>query len=98
MSYTLTLTPEERETLAWLADRGYDCGLFDALGPTARDHQNYVRRYGPDRDSTETYTIPEHKAWEVYEAQEETAEAAWACLAWDSTLGVKISTFLESIV
>ena len=96
MSYTLTLTPEERETLAWLADRGYDCGLFDALGPTARDHQNYVRRYGPDRDSTETYTIPEHKAWAVFEQCGEAG--AWTCLVWDSPLGLKVSAFLESSV
>lgn len=97
MSYTITLTPAERETLAWLADRGYDCGLFEALGPAALDHQQQVRWFGPDNSiETYTYSIPEHKAWDVNEQTNE--HGAWSCLAWDSTLGQKISTFLESIV
>lgn len=87
MSYTLNLTAYELNSLAWFADRGYDCGLYDAL-----EAQND----NPEPEDIVTYTIPEHQAWKVAEQAKE--HGAWACLAWDSPLGEKISAFLESIV
>lgn len=88
MAYKITLTQPEIKTLAWLADRGYDCGMYDSLANETRDESD---------DSVATYEIPEHKAWEIYEASE-CPDSGFACLDWDSPLGEKIRKFLNSIV
>jgi hypothetical protein len=49
-----------------------------------------------ENEETGTYSIPEHKIWEVSEAGEE--HGAWTNLNWKSTLGVKIQKLLNSVV
>lgn len=81
-SYTIQLTPEEMDSLDYFAGRGYDCGLKAALQL--------------ENEETGTYSIPEHKIWEISEACNE--HGAWTNLNWNSSLGIKIDKLLQSIV
>lgn len=80
--YTIQLTPEEYSTLSFFKNRGYDCGLLDAL--VVKDEAKGI------------YEIPEHEMWAVNEACEE--HGAWTNLNWDSSLGKKIRKLLDSVV
>lgn len=54
MGYRMVLTEADCATLSWLEERGYDCGLYDALEPI----------------EGEAYEIPEHKTWAIRDASE----------------------------
>ena len=82
MSYTLGISANDMATLHWLQDRGYDCGLLDALEPTEAD---------------DVYTVAEHDAWSIAELAGDP-DSGFACLNWDSDLGREIRRFLEAIV
>lgn len=51
--YTIELSDDEVHSLKYFADKGYDCGLLDALEPT---------------DEEGKYTISENKMWSINEA------------------------------
>lgn len=80
--YTLKLDGAAFETLHWLADRGYDCGLVDALEAT---------------DVDGVYAVPEHKAWAILEASQ-CPDSGFACLNWNAPVAELIRNFLDSIV
>lgn len=81
----IELTEDEMVSLIWLADRGYDCGLYEALEP---DHKLFSRSTG--------WVVQEHKAREILEASK-CPDSGFACLDWGSPLGVKIRAFLDGI-
>lgn len=80
--YTLAIDDDGFETLRWLASRGYDCGLEAALERT---------------DIDGIYSVAEHRAWEIHDASE-CPDSGFACLSWESPIGVEIRSFLDSIV
>lgn len=88
MNYKMKLTTDEIATLSWLRERGYDCGLYDAL---EADEQDSMTADGY------VHFILEHKAWEIVEASEDV-DSGFACLDWGSSLGVKIRAFLDEVV
>lgn len=86
--YLLRVDDDGHETLRWLERRGYDCGMFAALERT---------------EQPEIVAIPEHKAWEIREACYDKPDLAgnfvgFACLSWESPIGLEITRFLDSIV
>jgi len=82
MAYEIHITDFEMKTVKWLAERGYDCGLLEALESTDRD---------------DVYAIPERAAWGIQDASD-CPDSGFACLRWDSDLGRKIRAFLDAIV
>ena len=65
MNYTIRLNAEEYLQLKYMADKGYDCGVLDALRvATVHDLA------GDDA----TYSIPEHVMWDIHEAYNEALE------------------------
>ena len=86
MSYTLTLTDEERNALAWVADRYTSAEvLYAGMEET---------------DAEGTFTVPEHVAWEYAEAlpldNGNPAQSVPPCVG--GMLADKLLTLLDSIV
>ena len=83
--YTIVLDDREYKTLAWLADHGYDAGIYDGSVRTTDD------------DDMTTLRIPEYKAWEIRDAVEEDPHAFLASNG-SRSLSEKLYEFLENIV
>jgi hypothetical protein len=87
MAYTLTLTENQLQTLAWMATRWMaPSKLYESL--TAQTEHE---------DGSITYSISEPDAWEVNEYANDPDDG-FTCLNWSSPLGGKIRALLESIV
>lgn len=91
MTYTLTLAPDERRTLAWLADR-YECArvLYDAM--------ERVDEHADETDTCE-YRIPEHVAWSyIEELDRENGCGVAVPPCCGGALAEKLLKFREQIV
>jgi len=91
MSYTLTLTNEERRAIDWIGLR-YPHGdeLYSALCEAKWSCDTEW-----DTDDSITFNIPEHVAWRIADIAEE-GEHRWDCFG--SELVQKLERFLEGVV
>lgn len=84
--YTIgPLDEREFETLAWLADHGYNAGIYDGSAKSYDDEGNVTLR------------IPEFKAWEIKEAVDEDPHAFLANSA-SRGLNEMLLKFIDEIV
>lgn len=81
MAYNLSLTPGEREALSWVGHRDWTGDpIFTMLWSDAVLWDGNDQRADIDFDgmwrgpNTITFTLPEHKAWELREMWEEAGE------------------------
>lgn len=95
--YEISLSAEERGTLAWLVDHGYfPKELYDGMirigDEPEEDDEGYLR------DQQELYGIPEHAAWYLITLREDYPDAYLSCLDPRSDLYDKIIKLENQIV
>ena len=91
--YDLELSDQEYNALAYMAAKGYDCGMLAAI-----DHE--ATRTVHVRESGVTYQIPEYVIWPVHEEYNDTIESGnspWGPFAEHELQG-KLDTLLSEVV
>lgn len=103
MPYTLTLTPQDWQTIFFVGARyGWSAALMEHC------RHSLAIEGCPEYDTCDgretrlhTFTIPEHTAWELKEAFESDTEGGhsmFPMLQTPSALSVKLYEFLDRIV